>query len=165
MIIASEKPIYVTKTGLAELEKELTHLRTVKRVETVEQMQEAKGNGDWMDQTEYMLIEADLAFIDGRILELKHMIDHAQLLEPGNEDNIVNLGETVTLQTDEHEIEQYTIVGMAEANPSEGYISNESPLGNALLGHKVGEAITVHAPIGDIQYQIVSVTPRHQPNK
>lgn len=155
-----DKPIYVTNHGLAELEKELVYLRTVKRPEMVEQMQEAKGNGDWMDQTEYMLIEAELAFMDGRIQELQHMIDNAEIIEPGNEDNIVNLGETVTLQTSEGEIEQFTIVGKAEANPSEGYISNESPLGQALLGHTVGEDVVVHAPAGELKYQILAVTPR-----
>jgi transcription elongation factor GreA len=158
-----DKPIYVTRKGLVELQEELTYLQTVKRPQTVEEMQEAKGNGDWMDQTEYMLIEGELAFIDGRIQELQHMIDHAQLIEPGNEDNIVNIGETVTIQTDEGEIEQYTIVGRAEADPTKGFISNESPLGHALLGHKVGDEVIVYAPVGEIRYQIVAVTPRNHP--
>jgi len=156
-----DKPVYVTRKGLAELEEELIHLQTVKRPQTIEEMQEAKGDGDWMDQTEYMLVEEELAFLDGRIQELQHMIDHAQLIEPGNEDNIVNIGETVTIQTDEDEVEQYTIVGKAEADPSHGLISNESPLGRALLDHKVGEAVIVHAPAGEIRYQILAVTPRN----
>jgi transcription elongation factor GreA len=155
-----DKPIYVTSNGLAELEEELSHLQSVKRPQVIEEMQEAKGNGDWMDQTEYILVEEELAFVDGRIQELQHMIDHAQLIEPGNEDNIVNIGETATIQTDDGEIERYTIVGIAEANPAEGFISNESPLGRALLGHKIGDAVIVHAPMGDIRYQIVSVAPR-----
>jgi transcription elongation factor GreA len=157
-----QKPVFVTRRGLAELEAELSHLRTVKRPEMVEQMQEAKGTGDWMDQTEYMLIEAELAFLDGRIQELQFTIANAQLIEPGNEDNIVNLGETVTLQNSDGEMERYTILGKAEANPSEGFISNESPLGQALLGHLVGDAVVVHAPAGEIQYQILSVAPRNQ---
>jgi transcription elongation factor GreA len=158
-MMVDEKPIYVTKKGLAELQEELTHLQTVKRPQTVEEMQEAKGNGDWMDQTEYMLVEEELAFIDGRIQELQHMIDHAQIIKPGNEDNIVNIGETVTIQTDDDETEQYTIVGKTEADPSRGLISNESPLGHALLGHKVGDTVIVHAPAGEIQYEILGVTP------
>lgn len=157
------RPVFVTPDGLAELEKELDHLRSVKRPQTVEAMQEAKGNGDWMDQTEYMLIEAELAFLDGRIQELQFMIDHAQLLAPGNEDNIVNLGETVTIQSNEGEIEQFTIVGMAEAAPEEGLISNESPLGQALLGHKIGERVIVHTPAGKVDYQILAVVPRQLP--
>jgi len=156
-----DQPIYVTRHGQAEMEKELDHLRTVKRPEMVEQMQEAKGTGDWMDQTEYMLIEAELAFLDGRIQEIQYMLDHAQLIEHGNEDNIVNIGETVTLQDSEGEIEQYTIVGKAEANPSQGYVSNESPLGKALLGHLVGEEVVVHAPAGEIHYMVLGVSPRN----
>lgn len=160
-----DKPIYVTSKGLAELQAELTQLQTVKRPQMIEEMQEAKGNGDWMDQTEYMLIEGELAFIDGRIQELQHMIDHAQLIEPGNEDNIVNIGETVTIQTDQEETERYTIVGKAEADPSRGLISNESPLGHALLGHKVGDTVIVHAPAGEIQCEILGVAPRNRPAK
>jgi transcription elongation factor GreA len=132
-----DKPIYVTNKGIAELEKELTYLRTVKRPETVEQMQDAKGNGDWMDQTEYMLIEQELAFIDGRIQELQFMLNHAQLIEPGNGDNIVNIGETIVIQTEEDEIERYTIVGMAETDLGKGFISNESP-GACLTGPQSG---------------------------
>jgi transcription elongation factor GreA len=153
-----DKPIYVTNKGIAELEKELTYLRTVKRPETVEQMQDAKGSGDWIDQTEYMLIEQELAFIDGRIQELQFMLNHAELIEPGNEDNIVNIGETVVIQTGEDEIERYTIVGVAETDPGKGFISNESPLGSALLGHKVGDEVIVHAPAGEILYRIMAVT-------
>lgn len=156
-----DKPIYVTNKGLAELEEELTQLQTVKRPQIIEEMQEAKTNGDWKDQTEYILVEEELSFVDGRIQELQHMLDHAELIEPGNEDNIVNIGETVTIQTSDDEIEKYTIVGRTEADPSYGLISNESPLGRALLGHAVGEVVTVHAPVGEIPYQILAVTPRH----
>jgi transcription elongation factor GreA len=160
-MMVDEKPIYVTKKGLAELQEELTHLQTVKRPQTVEEMQEAKGGGDWMDQTEYMLVEEELAFIDGRIQELQHMIDHAQIIKPGNEDNVVNIGETVTLQTSDGETESYTIVGRAEADPGQGFISNESPTGKALLGHQIGDEVIVHAPAGEIRYQIMAVTPRN----
>ncbi len=159
-----DEPVYVTRKGLAELEEELNHLQTVKRPQTIEEMQAAKGDGDWMDQTEYMLVEEELAFLDGRIQELQHMIDHAELIEPGNEDNIVNIGETVTIQADDGETERYTIVGKAEADPSHGLISNESPLGKALLDHQIGETVIVHAPAGEIQYQIMAITPRIRHN-
>jgi transcription elongation factor GreA len=160
MMMATDKPMYVTRKGLADLEKELAYLRTVKRPLTVEQMQEAKGNGDWMDQTEYMLVEAEMAFIDGRIQELQHMIDHAQLIQPGNQDNLVNIGDTVTIETGDGEVEQYTIVGAAEANPSAGFISNESPLGHALLDHKVGDEVIFHAPAGEIFCRILAISAR-----
>lgn len=156
----TNKPLFITNRGLSELKNELDKLQNIKRPQLVEQMQEAKGSGDWMDQTEYMLIEAELAFLDGRILDIQHTIDHAQIIDPGNEDNIVNIGETVTLKNSDGEIEQYTIVGKAEADPSHGFISNESPLGNALLNHQVGDEIVVHAPVGEIRFQVVAVRPR-----
>lgn len=157
-MLVLDKPIYVTSKGLVELDKELTHLRDVKRPKTVERMQDAKGGGDWMDQTEYMLIEEELAFIDNRIQNLEFMLNQAQIIGPGNEDNIVNIGETVIIQTEENEIERYTIVGAAEADPARGLISNESPLGLALLDQKVGDEVVVHAPAGDIRCRIVAVT-------
>jgi len=156
-MLSMEKPIYVTRKGLLELKEELTYLQDVKRPETVERMQDAKGGGDWMDQTEYMLIEEELAFIDGRIQEIHYMINQAQLIGPGNEDNIVNIGETVLIQTEEGETEQFTIVGVAEVDPAKGFVSNESPLGKALLDHKVGDEVVVIAPVGNIHYRILAV--------
>ena len=153
-----EKPIYVTEQGLQELEEELVYLSTVKRPQTIEQLQGAKGNGDWADQTEYLLIEEELAFVDGRIQDLQHMLKHAQLIEPGKADNVVDMGETVTIQNEAGELEHYTIVGVAEAEPEAGFISNESPLGAALLDHKVGDQVIVHAPMGEIPYRIVKVS-------
>ena len=157
-MLVSEKPIYMTSKGMAELEEELTYLRTVKRPETVERLQDAKGNGDWIDQTEYMLVEEELGFLDGRIQELQYMLDHAQLIQASNEDNIVDIGETVVIQTEEGEIERYTIVGIAEADPAEGLISNESPLGCSLLDHYVGDDVVVKDPAGKIRFRIVAVT-------
>ncbi len=153
-----EKPIYVTSKGVSGLKEELDYLRTVKRPETIERMQDAKGNGDWIDNTEYMLVEEELAFIDGRIQQLEHMLKHAQIIEQGNADNIVDIGETVVVQTNDDEMEQYTIVGVAETDPGKGLISNESPLGAALIGHKVGDEVAVKAPGGQYRYRIVAVT-------
>jgi transcription elongation factor GreA len=157
-MLVVDKPIYVTKKGLVELEQELAYLCDVKRPATIERMQDAKGDGDWMDQTEYMLIEEELVFIEGRIQEIQYMIDQAQLIGPGNEDNIVNIGETVVIQAEEGEIERFTIVGVAEVDPAKGFISNESPLGKALLDHQVGEEVVVDAPAGEIRYRIMAVT-------
>jgi transcription elongation factor GreA len=155
-----DKPVYVTSSGLVELEKELTYLQDVKGPALIERMQEAKGDGDWMDQTEYMLIEEQLAYIQSRIQELQFMLNQAEIIGPGNDDNIVNIGETVVLQTEEGEIERYTIVGVAEADPAEGFISNESPLGMAVVNQKVGDVVVVHAPVGEIGYRIMAVTSR-----
>jgi transcription elongation factor GreA len=153
-----EKPIYVTDKGLEELEEELAYLRDVKRPETIERMQDAKGGGDWMDQTEYMLIEEELLYLEARIQDIQYMINQAQLIKPGNEDNIVNIGETVVIQDEDGDVEHFTIVGVAESDPAKGFISNESPLGRALLNKKIGDNIIVKAPAGNITYRILGLS-------
>ncbi|GIK58118.1 MAG: transcription elongation factor GreA [Chloroflexi bacterium] len=157
-MITLDKPVYLTEKGRTELEAELAYLQDNKRLETIARLQEARGGGDWMDNTEHMLIEEELAFIDARIQEISYMLDHAQLIEPGNEDNQVDVGETVIIQTDDGGMEEYTIVGVAEADPGRGFISNESPLGHALLRHKVGDEVIVKAPIGELHYRIVALS-------
>lgn len=152
-----EKPVYVTTKGLAMLKEELTQLKDVKRPEVIERLQDTKGGGDWMDTSEVMLVEEELLFIDGRIQELTHMLDNAQIIEAGNEDDKVDMGETVVVQRADGELETYTIVGVAETDPSKGFISNESPLGRALLNQKVGDEVVVQAPMGERQYRIVTV--------
>ncbi len=154
-----EKPVYMTGKGLLELEDELAYLQDVRRLEVIERLQEARVGSDWMDNTENMLIEEELAFIEGRIQELTYMLDHAQLIAPGKEDDRVEMGETVVIQPPDGELEMYTIVGVAEANPGAGFISNESPLGRALLNHKVGDEVVVQAPMGKLYYQIVGLKP------
>lgn len=156
--MSDNKPVYITREGVAQLEKELHHLQMVKRPQIIEQMQGAKDSGDWTDNAEYFLFENELAYIDGRIQELDHMLRFATIIEPGNADNIVDIGETVVIQLNDHELEQYRIVGVAETDPGHGLISNESPLGQALLGQKVGDEVIFKAPNGEYRYRIVAVT-------
>lgn len=156
-MITLDKPVYLTERGRTELETELVYLQNKKRLETIARLQEARGGGDWMDNTEHMLIEEELAFVDARIQDISYMLDHAQLIEPGNEDSQVDVGETVIIQADDGEMEEYTIVGVAEADPGRGFISNESPLGHALLHHKVGDEVIVKAPMGQLHYRIVAL--------
>ena len=157
-MLTLDKPVYVTDKGLDELKQELEYLQNVKVPETIERMQDAKGSGDWMDEAENILIQEELAFLNERISELHYMIDHATMIGQGNEDNIVNIGETVVIQSLDGETERFTIVGVAEVDPANGFISNESPLGRALLDQKVGDEVVVHAPAGEIVYRIVAVT-------
>jgi transcription elongation factor GreA len=152
------RPVYVTHKGLDELEEELEFLTQVKRPEITERLHDAKGGGDWKDSSENMLIEEELIFVDGRIQELQNMLHDAQLIEADQDASIINIGDTVVIQASNNEPEQYSIVGVAEADPANGLISNESPLGRALLGHKLGDQVIVTAPIGDIHYRIVSHT-------
>lgn len=151
------KPVYVTEKGLADLEKEVEQLRQVQRPKIIERLHEVKSGADWMENTEQMMFEDELAFVDRRIQELEDMLANAKLIEPDNDNTIVNIGDTVVLHNEDDEIETYTIVGIAESDPSVGLISNESPLGQAILKHRVGDKVTVKAPAGELQFLIVAV--------
>lgn len=152
----STKPVYVTPKGLAGLKDELQQLKDVERAELVERLHEAKEGSDWMDNSEYRLIEDELGFVEGRIQEIEHMLSVAQIIEPDEDESTVGLGDTAVIQAN-GELEEYTIVGVAESSPTEGLISNESPLGRALLDRRVGEDVLVKAPNGDFEVRIVAV--------
>lgn len=151
-----QKPVYVTPKGLIDLQQELHELKDVKRAEVVERLHEAKEGSDWMDNSEYRLIEDELGFIEGRIQELEDMLAAARVITPDDDEDTVSLGDTAVIQAD-GELEEYTIVGVAEASPAEGLISNESPLGRALLDHRVGDDVLVVAPSGTFTVRIVAV--------
>lgn len=151
------KPVYVTEQGKADLQKELEHLRNVERPRIIDRLADVKSGGDWMENTEQMMFEDELAFVDRRIQELEDMIADAQLIEADQDFSTVNIGDTVVIQDCDGELETYRIVGVAEADPSAGLISNESPLGEALLTHKVGDEVVVNAPAGEICFTIVAV--------
>ena len=152
-----DRPVYVTTKGKAELERELEQLRTVDRQRVIDQLHEVKSGGDWMENTEVMLYEDELNFVDSRISELEDMLADAELIQRDNDNTIVNIGDTVVIEDEDGERETYRIVGYAETNPSEGLISNESPTGLALLKRRVGEDIIVNAPAGDIKFRIIAV--------
>jgi transcription elongation factor GreA len=152
-----DKPVYVTRKGKADLEKELEHLRTVERQRVIDRLQEVKSGGDWMENTEQMLFEDELSFVDRRIQELEDMLADAKVIERDQDNTTVNIGDTVVIQGEDGETETYRIVGVAEANPSKGLISNESPTGKALLKKHVGDEVTVTAPAGEIKFRIIAV--------
>lgn len=151
------KTVYLTPKGLTKLETELNYLRDVKRLEIIERLQESKGDADWRDNTEFMLIQDELAFVDGRIQELEHMLMQVHLIEPDQAARKLSIGSTAVIQENGRELEKYKIVGAAEANPSEGLISNESPLGQALLDHEAGDEIIVTAPGGNLRFRIIAI--------
>jgi transcription elongation factor GreA len=152
------KPVYVTEKGLADLEEELEHLRQVQRPKIIDRLHEVKSGADWMENTEQMLFEDELAFVNRRIQELEDMLANAKLIELVYDDSIVDIGDTVVLHNEDGEVETYTIVGIAESDPSIGLISNESPLGKAILKHHVGDVVTVKAPAGELQYRIIAIS-------
>ena len=148
--------VYITPEGVKKLKLELAQLREVKRPEIEREIRESQGGADWMDNAEFINLREELAFVEARMYELEDMLATAVLIEPDNDDDVVDLGDTAILQTDDH-TETYTIVGTAEADPSQGFISNESPLGRALLNRRVGDEITVQAPAGLLHFRIVAV--------
>ena len=149
--------VYLTSSGQQKLEEELEHLRTVRRQEVAQRLHEAMEDGELIENAEYEAAKNEQAFIEGRILEIEHMLATAKLIQPSGETGIVQIGSTVVIKQDGQKRETYTIVGAAEANPKEGLISNESPLGQALLDREVGDEIEVQAPAGVLNFRIVKI--------
>jgi transcription elongation factor GreA len=148
---------FLTREGLKKLEEELTHLRTVRRAEVAERLHNAQEDGELIENAEYEDAKNEQAFLEGKILDLEAKLSNAVLIDEHHQKGIVSLGCKVSIREGHHKPEIYMLVGAAEANPKEGRISNESPLGKALLGRKVGEDVKVAAPAGTFSYRIVSV--------
>jgi transcription elongation factor GreA len=154
----SVKITYLTEKGLAKLQAELDYLRTVKRVEIAQRLHEAYDNEELSENGEFILAKEEQAWVEGRICELECILTRVEIIKPGNAVSEITLGSTVTIQEDGFPIETFTIVGTAEANTKESSISDESPMGRALLGHKVGEEVDIRAPDGIFRVRIISVT-------
>ena len=156
----SEQAVILTREGLKQLEEELEYLRAVKRQEVAERLKEAIALGDLSENSEYDDAKNEQAFMEGRILELEKMIRNAKIIEDGEQQNdTITVGSLVTVKDIEFdEITEYRLVGTVEADPMNNRISNESPVGRALLGHKAGEIIDVEVPAGVIQLEIVSIS-------
>ena len=153
-----QKGSYLTKEGLVKLEAELEHLRSVKRVGVADRIQKAKELGGTVDNAEYDDSKNEQAFVEGRILTLERIIDSAILIgDEATHSDKVNLGAHVTVLNQNKAEEEYTIVGSAEADPGQGRISNESPVGKALLNKKVGEEVNVDTPAGTVTFTISSI--------
>jgi transcription elongation factor GreA len=155
----SNDELLLTQDGLKKLENELSHLRTVKRKEIAARIKEAISYGDITDNSEYEDAKNEQAFIEGRIITLEKMLRRARLLEKDeNSDSNISLGSTVTLRDlNLNQDYEYTIVSTAEADPTEKKISNESPVGKAILGLTVGEQVEVKAPAGTFSYRIEAI--------
>lgn len=152
------KTNYVTEKGLTRLRAELDRLCNVDRLELIERLADAKRGGDWMDSAEHTLVQRELAFVEARIRELEVTLDSAVIIPPDPDPERVNVGGTVVLKTAEGDVETYTIVGAAETDPAAGLISNESPLGKALLNRRVGDEVLVRAPAGEVRFRVVGLT-------
>jgi transcription elongation factor GreA len=155
----SDKPAYLTRDGRAKLEAELEELVTSGRKQVAERIGAAKELGDISESGEYEDAKNQQAHLEGRIREIKNILSRAQLIEEENgQGNEVRVGSTVTVRVDgEDDDETWTIVGSAEAKPREGKISNESPIGSALLGKRPKQKATVQTPSGTMKLTIVKI--------
>lgn len=156
----TDKKIILTRAGYEKLEKELENLKTVKRKEVAERLKQAIDFGDISENSEYDDAKHEQAFIEGKIIELEKMLRNAQIVDDNErEAGIVSIGSKVKVKDIEFdEILDYTIVGSAEADPFENKISNESPVGRALIGQSIGNVVEVKVPAGKIKLEILDVT-------
>lgn len=155
----TQKEIILTVAGLEKLEEELEYLKTKRRREIAEKIKQALAFGDISENSEYDEAKKEQAFVEGRIAALENMLKNARVID---EDDIsvevISIGSVVTVKDLEFdEVVDYTIVGSAEADPSKLKISVESPVGKALLGHRIGDIVEVQVPDGVIKYEILGI--------
>ncbi len=155
-----EKKIRLTDEGLKKLQDELEQLKTTGRKDIAEKIKIARGYGDLSENSEYDEAKNEQAKIEARIVEIEAMLKNVEIItDVKGSSKTVILGSKVKILDVEFEEEcEYRIVGSAEADPSVGLISDESPVGKALLGHKVGETVFAEAPAGEIEFKIISIS-------
>lgn len=155
----AEKEVILTLDGLKKLELELEHYKSVKRREVAQRIKEAIEFGDISENSEYEDAKNEQAMIEGRILTLEKMLRNARVIDEGEiHTDVVSIGSTVLIKDlDEEDEIYYTIVGSAEADPAKNRISNESPVGKAILGQKTGSIVEVSVPAGKLRYQVLNI--------
>ena len=155
----TEKQYLLTRTGLKRIEAELAELTTVRRHEVADHIRDAKGFGAIEENAEYEAAKNEQAFVEGRILELKNILNVARIIEDSSAPtDEVGIGSVVTVKDLEMDEEwDYTIVGSFEVDLDQDRISNESPTGEALMGHKVGDVVDVKVPAGIVRYEIKAI--------
>ncbi|MCX7569788.1 transcription elongation factor GreA [Tumebacillus sp. DT12] len=155
----NDKAVFLTREGLKKLEEELDFLKGTKRREVAERIKIAVSYGDLSENAEYDAAKDEQAFVESRIVTLEKMMRNVRIIEPGSEDaDVVAIGTTVKLkEVPDGDEETYTIVGSTESDPLEGKISNESPIGAAVIGRSVGDKVTVNTPGGSIEFEIVEI--------
>ena len=154
------QPAYLTKDGLAKLKAELENLSIVRRQEVADRIQRAKQMGGTVDNAEYDEAKNDQAYIEGRILTIENLINNASMIDEskGGAKGVVRIGSTVTVEDEKGRKNKYKIMGSTEADPSQGSISNVSPIGKALLGKQAGEVAEVSVPAGKIELKVVRIS-------
>jgi transcription elongation factor GreA len=157
--MGNQKEVLLTLDGLTRLEKELDTLKTVRRREVAERIKQALEFGDISENSEYEDAKNEQGFIESRILQVENILRNARLLEEADvTTDTVGLGSQVSFKDEDNgEEDSYLIVGSAEADPERARISNESPVGRALLGGRVGDVVTVTAPMGSVKLKILEI--------
>lgn len=149
---------YMTQEGYEAAKKQLEYLQTVKRAEIVERIAEARSHGDLSENAEYDAARNEQAANEGEIAELDYKVKNAVIIEETDDNSVVHIGSAVTVYDEEMEEEvTYTIMGTTEVDAMRNIVSNESPVGAALLGHKKGERVTVKAPDGDYILKVLKI--------
>ena len=147
---------YLTAEGAKRLRAELEQLKGPAREELAQRLRSAIEMGDLSENADYHKAKEDQGFLEGRIQELEYLLKNATIIENNNhKSGLVDIGSIVTIQEEDYHPETYNLVGAKEADPRNGRISNESPIGRALIGHRVGEKVPVETPDGTIQLKII----------
>ncbi len=154
----NDRTVFLTPEGRAKLEAELQFLRDVRRPEVAERIKAAKDSTDSTDNPELEEAKNEQAFVEGRVLTIERMLAHAQpITHDAAQHSVVKLGSVVTVSDESGAIEKYFIVGSAEASPRQGRISNQSPVGEALLGRHVSDEIEVATPGGRVTFKVIAI--------
>ena len=153
------KTTRLTKEGLEKLKNELEYLRTTGRTDIAEKIRVARGYGDLSENSEYDEAKNEQAKIEARIIELEKTLENVEIIEDNVDTDTVAIGVTVTIYDIEYDEELvYKMVGSAEADPLKGYISDNSPVGKALIGAKVGDEVVAETPAGELRFKILSIS-------
>ena len=150
-------PTYLTAEGARRLEKELAELKGPQRLAISKRLRDAIQNGDLSENADYHKAKEDQGFLEGRIQEIEYLLRNAVIIEKNVSKDVVSIGSHVTIQEASFPVETYHVVGAKEADPRNGKISNESPIGRALMDHKVGETVEVETPAGKIKLKILKI--------
>ena len=156
--MSGKKPVYLTQKGLEELKAELDDLINVKRPANIQSIKEARSLGDLSENADYDAARNEQAVLEGRIKKIEQMLENYEIIEEVSKDK-VSLGSTVSIRSidEDDETDEYMIVGSQEADPFASKISNESPIAQALMNHKVGEIVVVESPNGSYQVEITEI--------
>jgi transcription elongation factor GreA len=151
------EPAYLTAEGLEKIKAELKELKGERRTELAARLRSAIQMGDLSENADYHKAKEDQAFLEGRIQELEFLVRHAVVIEKSANKDIVSIGDTVTIQEDDYPAETYHVVGPKEADPRNGRISHESPIGSALMDRRVGDVVEVITPAGKTKFKILKI--------